>query len=87
VGPDDTILAQVDQLLRIDGSPTSSWKAGTREISEYELSPSADSLTNGYDIIVGLHYWEAGERLPVWDEFGQRAVDDAILLGPATLAD
>jgi hypothetical protein len=31
---------------------------------------------------VGVYYWQTGERLPVWDEYGQRVADDAILLLP-----
>ena len=81
-GPDDTIFAQADTLLHIEGRPTSTWKPGVQGMVEYELSLPADALSERYSVTVGLYYWETGERLPAWDEFGQRVVNDAILLSP-----
>jgi hypothetical protein len=77
VGPDDTIFGQVDTLLYLEQRSTSTWKAGTQGVGEYELSLPAEALTKGYTVIVGLYYWETGERLPVLDEYGNRLSNDA----------
>jgi hypothetical protein len=79
-GRGDTIFSQVDTLLYLEQRPTSTWKAGTQGVGEYELSLPADALTNGYNVIVGLYYWETGERLPVLDEYGNRLPNDAAVL-------
>jgi hypothetical protein len=70
----------MDTLLYLEQRPTSTWKAGTQGVGEYELSLPANALTNGYNVIVGLYYWETGERLPVLDEYGNRLPNDAAVL-------
>ncbi len=81
VGPDGQILVQEDRLLKHASLLTSGWRPGDAPVSdEYDLQLPADSKAGKYNVIVGVYYWETGERLPVWDELGQRAHGDAIWL-------
>ena len=81
LGPDGQILVQEDKLLERGSLPTSGWQPGNAAVrNDYELPLPADSEPGKYRVIVGVYYWETGERLPVWDELGQRAHGDAIQL-------
>lgn len=85
VGPDDRIWAQSDRLLRQvphGGYPTSSWRVSERVSDDYELQVTADTPPGKYLVKVGIYYWGTGERLPVFDENGQRISDDTISLEP-----
>ena len=84
LGPDDRIWAQQDKLLQHGGRPTSIWEEGEIAGEWYKLELPADTPPGEYVVKVGIYYWETGERLPVWDENGQRVADDAILLEPIT---
>jgi len=83
VGQDDRIWAQTDRLLRQGGRrgcPTSSWIAGKTVREEYQLELPPDIPAGEYTVKTGVYSWGTGERLPVRDENGQRAAEDAILL-------
>ena len=79
---DASLWTQEDRLLRRGRRPTSEWKLGQVAIAKYQLELPADSPAGNLAISIGVYYWETGERLPVWDEGGQRAIDDVILLQP-----
>ena len=82
VGPDGTIVSQVDTLLTLGDQVSSTLAKAERGKQEYDLALPGGAVDEGYVISVGLYYWETGERLPVWDEFGQSVADDAITLQP-----
>jgi hypothetical protein len=81
VDQDDRIWAQQDELLQYDDLPTSSWEVG--EIAEgfYQLETDPHIPAGEYTVKLGIYYWETGERLPVWDERGERLSGDSVLLG------
>jgi hypothetical protein len=85
VGPDGRIQAQQDRVLLYADRPTSNWDEGQIAREDYELELAPDIPPGEYIIKVGIYYWETGERLPVWDENGQRVADDAVLLGQVTV--
>jgi tetratricopeptide (TPR) repeat protein len=85
VGPDGRIWAQEDALLGYAGLRTSAWTVGRLVKGEYQLNLPADAPPGDYVLHAGVYYWESGERLPVWDEEGQRAPDDAVTLGKITV--
>jgi mannosyltransferase len=75
---DGRLSAQADQLLQDDGHTTSTWKPGMGVRQVYDLELPAGTPPGEYRLCVGLYYWATGERLPVWDENGQRLPDDVI---------
>jgi hypothetical protein len=75
------ICAQQDTLLRRGDLNTSTWKPGDMVREEYELRLGPDALPGKYSVKAGIYYWQTGERLPVWDEDGERLLGDAISLG------
>jgi hypothetical protein len=78
--PDDRIWAQDDRMVKIGERPTSTWRVGETVRQEYDLPVPPSALPDEYTIKAGLYYWATGERLPAWDEHGQRLADDAIPL-------
>jgi hypothetical protein len=81
VDQDGGIRAQQDTLLLSGDRPTSAWRAGETVKQQYDLALPSDA-TRAYTVLTGLYCLETGERLPVWDEAGQRVADDAIPLLP-----
>ena len=81
LAPEDHIWAQQDSLLLSGRRPTSAWRVGETVERQYDLSLPTGT-TSADRILVGLYYSETGERLPVWDERGQRVTNDAVLLPP-----
>jgi len=80
IGPDDVVWAQEDRLLLYQQRPTSDWRLGLVVSNEYQL-PLPDDLPAGdYTLTVGVYHWVSGQRLPVWDEHGQRQQGDQIAL-------
>ena len=80
VGADGTILTQVDDLFTLGTQTSSTLTVGKRERQDFALVLPADAPNEVSAITVGLYYWETGERLPVWDEYGQRIADDFLSL-------
>jgi hypothetical protein len=82
LGPDGQFLVQEDRLLKHGSLSTSRWRLGSVPVrDEYVLPLPTDSEHGQYTVTVGVYYWETGERLPAWDELGQRVYGDAIPLG------
>ena len=78
--PDGRLWVQEDTLLEHDGHSTSIWEPGLVVKQEFQLHLPPDIPPGEYTFKVGVYYWQTGERLLVWEENGQRAVDDIILL-------
>jgi tetratricopeptide (TPR) repeat protein len=85
VGPDGRLWAQGDSLLEYAELPTSAWPAGLLAENSHQLQLPSDTVPGDYTVLVGVYYWETGQRLPVWDQEGARAADDTIILGSLTL--
>jgi hypothetical protein len=85
VGEDGRIWAQEDSLFLYRDRPTSTWVAGQEVTERYLLQTSHDTPPGKYTLKTGVYYWKTGERLPVWDEDGDRMLEDAILLGHITI--
>jgi len=79
VDQDGRVWAQQDTLLLSAERPTSKWRAGETVIQQYGLALPAGAPAD-FTILVGVYYWQTGERLPVTDEFGQRVADDVVIL-------
>ena len=86
VDEDDGIWAQQDRVLQHGDYPTSTWLLGETVRAEYELELPSDTPPGEYIVKAGIYYWETGERLPVWDENGERVEDDAVLLEPIVVS-
>jgi uncharacterized membrane protein len=86
VGPDGRIWAQEDALLEYADLGTSAWPVRRLIESEYQLELPADAPSGEYVLHAGVYFWGTGERLPVRDEEGQRAPDDAVTLGTITVS-
>ena len=80
VDRDGHIWAQEDRVLQHGDYPTSTWLVGEMVMDEYELELAPDTPPGEYIVKTGIYYWQTGERLPVWDENGERVEDDAVLL-------
>ena len=81
VGPDDRMWGQRDTVLQHGGYGTSTWEIGDVVKGEYEVELAPDTPAGDYLVKAGVYFWETGERLPVWDESGERLARDAISLG------
>jgi hypothetical protein len=77
---DGSVRVQEDTLLQQGERPTSTWRPGEMVEQECELVLPGGAPVGDCTIKAGLYYWETGERLPVWDESGQRVAEDAIRL-------
>jgi mannosyltransferase len=77
---DGHLWAQEDALLQHNDNPSSTWRPGLVVKEEYALDLPAEMPPGEYEISTGVYYWETGERLPVWDEDGQRLKNDTIPL-------
>jgi mannosyltransferase len=84
---DGSPWAQDDSALEHDGHSTSTWGVGQLAKQEYYLELPSDAPPGDYAVQAGVYYWETGERLPAWDEDGQRLPSDTILLDRITIAD
>ncbi len=87
VGDDDRIWAQQDAMLQHGDYPTSSWNIGQTVKGEYELQLAQGTPPGEYTVKAGVYYWETGERLPVWDESGQRLPGDTMVLDHIRITD
>ena len=87
VGDDDRVWAQQDAMLQHGDYPTSSWEVGQTVKVEYELQLAPGAPPGEYIVKAGVYYWESGERLPVWDESGQRLPEDTLVLDHISITD
>jgi hypothetical protein len=82
---DGTIVAQRDVQPFQGTYPTSVWTQGELLADTY-LLPLPDTLPSGeYEVVVGLYVARSGQRLPAYDELGQRFPNDRIRLAQVGL--
>jgi hypothetical protein len=81
------LWAQDDHILEDNGRLTSTWSPAAVVKQEFQVPLSPDLPSGKYTLLIGVYYWETGERLPVWDELGQRAHGDAISLEEPVVID
>ena len=77
---DGSCRTQEDTLLRRGRHPTSEWKFAQLAVEKYHLELPPDTASGECTIGVAVYHWVSGDRLPVWDERGQRVSGDVMLL-------
>lgn len=87
IGPEARIWAQQDGLLQHGDYPASTSLPGETVNVQYELRLPGDAPPGEYTVKTGTYYWETGEHLPLWDEHGLRAAEDAIVLDSPIVTD
>jgi hypothetical protein len=81
IDPDGSIVAQSDaQPTWVAPWPTSRWLPEQPVLDVHRLDLPPDLPPGGYEVQVGLYYWETLERLLVLDETKQ-PVGDHVVLG------
>jgi hypothetical protein len=80
VDDDGLIRAQRDIVIGGDSHPTSAWAAAEIVREQYELSLPGDTPPGKYTAVAGLYDQQTGQRLPAWDEQGERSPEDVIVL-------
>ena len=67
--------------MPLDGSyPTSRWLENEVVVDSYAIAVQPDAPPGLYRIEVGMYLLETGQRIPVFDEQGQRMSDDRVML-------
>jgi hypothetical protein len=85
LGPDGRVLAQEDRLLQDGPRLTSRWEVEEVVTDEYEIILPFNTEPGEYAVKAGVYNWETGERLPLWDDTGQRLPGNALDLQPLTV--
>lgn len=75
------LWGQKDSLPCSGEAPTTGWFPGEIVVDEYGMLIEPDAPPGEYVIEVGMYDPETGERLPVFNEKGERLPDDRVLLG------
>ena len=76
----DFLWGQKDGMP-LDGTyPTSRWLENEVVVDGYAISVQPDAPPGLYRIEVGMYLLETGQRLPVFDDRGQRMSEDKVLL-------
>jgi hypothetical protein len=81
------LWAQIDRILEDNGRLTSAWTPAAVVRQEFQIPLSPDLPPGEYTLLIGVYYWDTGERLPVWDELRQRSHGDAISLEESAVID
>jgi uncharacterized membrane protein len=80
VAPDGSIVAQSDaQPTWVASWPTSHWQPEQPVLDVHRLHFPPNLPPGGYQVYVGLYYWETLERLPILDETMQPVSDHVVL--------
>lgn len=67
--------------MPLDGTyPTSRWLESEVVVDKYAIAVQPDAPPGLYRIEVGMYLLETGQRLPVFDDQGQRMPEDRVLL-------
>ena len=70
--------------MPLDGTyPTSRWLENEVVVDKYDVAIQSDAPPGPYRIEVGMYLLETGQRLPVFDDQGQRIPEDRTLLEQA----
>ncbi len=80
VGPNGTVVSQSDaEPAWVIPWPTDRWSPDEPVLDGHQLLLPPDLLPGGYQVQVGLYYWETLERLPVLNEVKQPIGDHVVL--------
>jgi hypothetical protein len=74
------MVAQGDQLPGGGGFPTIGWLPGEVIADHYTIPLQKEAPVGDYRIELGMYDVSTGQRLPVFDETGQRLDFDRVLL-------
>ena len=78
IGPDGLVWAQKDNPPQGGRYPTTIWEVDDRVVDRFELSLNEGAPAGEYRLLAGMYDWTTGQRLPAFDENGNRLPDDAI---------
>lgn len=85
IGPDGTLVAQVDTPPVGGTRPTSAWAAGESVSDRYALRIPTTAPAGEGQLIVGLYPWPDLTRLPLTETGGLPAANDALRLATITI--
>jgi len=77
---ENRIWGQKDNVPIQGTYPTTGWLPGEVIVDEYEIPIKSDAPSGEYVLEIGMYDAATGDRLPVFDERGERMPDDRILL-------
>jgi len=80
IGPDGLVWGQQDNQPQQGRYPTTAWSVEDKVVDRYDILVREDAPAGTYRLLAGMYYLATGERLPAYDENGQRLADDAIVL-------
>lgn len=80
LGADGRVWGQKDNVPVCDTYPTTGWLPGEVVVDEYEILVKPSAPAGKYLIEVGMYNEATGERLPAFDEEGNRLPESRILL-------
>jgi hypothetical protein len=73
------LWGQKDSMPLGGSYPTSRWLENEVVVDRYDIAIQSDAPPGLYRIEVGLYLLETGQRLPVFDDQGQRMAEDRVL--------
>jgi hypothetical protein len=81
LAPDQTIVAQQDNIPLYGIRPTITWLPGEEMEDVYGLQIGSDVPPGEYELAVGMYNTESIERLPVYDPAGNLVPEARVVLG------
>jgi hypothetical protein len=85
--PDGIIWTQSDTQPEAGNAPTSSWLADQVIVDEHYLNVKMETPPGEYLLLTGLYDAQSGYRAVIFDELGNRLVEDQIPLGTISITD
>ncbi len=74
------LVTQRDIMPQDDNLPTTRWTVGPL-IDDVHLVPLPPDIPAGeYRVVIGMYFWQTGERLPIYRPNGEEVPDGAIIL-------
>lgn len=80
LGEGQQLLAQHDQPPLQGAAPTTSWQEGQIVVDIYRLTVASDAPPGTAHMAVGMYHWLTGERVPLFDDQGNRQMNDWLIL-------
>ncbi|MCK4314133.1 MAG: hypothetical protein KAX24_00040 [Anaerolineae bacterium] len=74
------LWGQKDSMPLAGSYPTSRWLENEAVVDRYAITVQPDAPPGLYRIEVGMYLLETGQRLPVFDDRGERMSEDRVLL-------
>lgn len=87
LGEGNRMWGQMDSQPLCGFLPTSVWPVGKTIVDPYEIAVAPDAPPGEYRIEVGMYLWATMERVPIFDENGQRLLGDRVLLEPTIVVE